>query len=72
LWSAFKSELAAARGTSAEPVRTAAPSAVEAAPATSPATHKKRSAKEEPFDLLSYVKKKIAPDAKPEKKKPHS
>jgi hypothetical protein len=51
LWSAFKSELAAARGTSAEPVRTAAPSAVEAAPATSPATHKKRSAKEEPFDL---------------------
>jgi hypothetical protein len=67
LWSAFKSEIAAARGTTAEPVKTAASPAAEAAPVA--ATHRKKSAKEsEPFDLLSYVKKKIAPDTKPEKK----
>ena len=72
LWSAFKSEIAAARGTSVAPARqqTAAAAAAETAPAPAPAAHKKKSAKEtEPFNLLTFVKKKITPDTKPEKKK---
>ena len=72
LWSAFTNELAAARGTSAAPARaqTAAAPAAMAAPAVTPPQRTKKSAKEsEPFNLLTYVKKKIAPDTKPEKKK---
>lgn len=73
LWSAFTNELSAARGPSAAPTRqqTAAMPAAQAvsAPAT-PSRKSKKSAKEsEPFNLLTYVKKKIAPDTKPEKKK---
>lgn len=72
LWSAFANELAAARGTSAAPARaqTAAAPAAAAVPAAAPSQRTKKSAKEsEPFNLLTYVKKKIAPDTKPEKKK---
>lgn len=72
LWSAFTNELAAARGTSATPARaqTAAAPAATAAPAAAPSQKTKKSAKpSEPFNLLTYVKKKIAPDTKPEKKK---
>jgi len=72
LWSAFTNELAAARGTSATPARaqTAAAPVATAAPAATPPQRTKKSAKEsEPFNLLTYVKKKITPDTKPEKKK---
>jgi hypothetical protein len=70
LWSAFTNELSAARGKSAAPAhqQTAAAPATEAAPAA-PSRKTKKSAKEsEPFNLLTYVKKKITPDTKPEKK----
>ena len=72
LWSAFANELAAARGASAAPARaqTAAAPAAAAVPAAASPQRTKKSAKEsEPFNLLTYVKKKIAPDTKPEKKK---
>jgi hypothetical protein len=72
LWSAFTNELASARGTGATPARaqTAAAPAATAVPAAAPSQRTKKSAKEaEPFNLLTYVKKKIAPDTKPEKKK---
>jgi hypothetical protein len=69
LWSAFTNELSAARpGANAAPARQQTAAAPAAEPA--PSRKSKKSAKEsEPFNLLTYVKKKITPDAKPEKKK---
>jgi len=70
LWSAFTNELAAARGPGAAPVRAQTAAAPAAAVPAAPSQKTKKSAKEsEPFNLLTYVKKKIAPDTKPEKKK---
>ncbi|MEW6451386.1 MAG: transglycosylase SLT domain-containing protein [Pseudomonadota bacterium] len=70
LWSAFTNELSAVRGTNATPARQQTAAAPAAEPAAAPSRKSRKSAKEaEPFNLLTYVKKKIAPDTKPEKKK---
>ena len=74
LWSAFTSEIAAARGKSptpaARPHVAAAPVAGSEAAAAAPAQKTGKSAKPSaPFNLLTFVKKQIAPDTKSGKKK---
>lgn len=77
LWSAFTNELAAARpNANAAPAgQAASASAAQPAPAapaqkkSKKVENKKAEKESEPFNLLTYVKKKMAPDTKPEKKK---